>query len=187
MKRIIIICFLLVFFYRVLDGQVVGIKVGQAYTSMHGFFKYKSRSNTPLFVEYDHDIYKNIGISTELGFLYKGGKTSAFTDESGKPIPFDLYIKTLEINAAVRCNIIKKKKWSLCCKIGPRLDIHLENNYKTQGDMKDILRNEDISKKAFGAVTGLSVNYDYAKLRIGLSYLYNWDFTNTDIYGRGTQ
>lgn len=177
MKKIIIILILLKFINLNSSSQTINIKTGLAQTSLPGFFDYKGYVNKFFFIGFDYDLNKKISLSTELGILNKGGKLTDEKDISGNPININLKVKTLEINPLIKYTPISIGNVNFYCGAGPKFDIHIDKKHEIPEIYNDY---EKFSKCTFGVTATIGTYYDYSQLRLGASYAYNLDLTNTE-------
>lgn len=144
--------------------------------------------NKPLFsyaifagIDYLDKPYFNL--SSNIGFIRKGGKGEAFfTDENGE-LPNQIKTVTatldyLSINTMIDLKYPIEETISPFVSVGPRFD-YLVNNSR---EFYALEVNNELKNTLFGLILGGGVKYDISNLQLGLRADYYLDFTKIADY-----
>jgi len=147
----------------IVNAQTLNVKYGKSISHLSSYFDYKNEVNTALFVGMDFMNKTYFDISSEIGYIKKGGETVQMTDMGGQHYfdGVDLTLKTMEINSVFRYKPVRFNKLFLYCGIGPKLDILLSDEYNYE--LPEYLKQERFRKYTYGIIMSAGTCYDSKK------------------------
>jgi len=167
-------------------GQTVRLQVGTSISRLD--WKLTGINTDPLYPEkligysvfagVDYMERRYFNLSSNFGFLRKGGKTEVIlVDEFGKPTGETKIDKArldyMSLNTLIEIKYPVKDIVSPFIGIGPRADILIKYSYQFEG----LSDSDELQKIAFGLIMGAGVKYDRSKMQYGLRADYYLDFT----------
>ncbi len=140
----------------------------------------------------DYFEHKYFYLSSEIGYLQKGGKDAIFfTDQSGQPLSeskVDIRLDYLHINTTFRGRYAINNSNTVYVGIGPKIDIPVNSKISSNNDHFIALFQEDTPldyrvknlKTSFGLLPEIGFTYDMNKFRFDINAAYLVNFGRID-------
>ncbi len=153
-----------------LDWELNGMNVDPLYDE--AFIGYS------FFVGLDYPDLKYFNLSSNIGFIRKGGKDELqLINENGQLMGQSITDKAtldyLSVNTSIEFKYEIKEKLSPFISLGPRLDYLLSNS--KQFDV--LVKLDELNKISTGFIVGGGLKYEISSLQLGLRADYYLDFT----------
>lgn len=164
-------------------GQIIKIQMGTSFSSLDwkiddlNIAPYKKTlTGYSVFAGVEYFNRKYFNISTNLGFIRKGGKdVISYSNEEGEYVNMKEQEATLDylsINTALDIKYPIREKIVPFVGIGPRIDYLLSNNREVEG----INGINPIQEYSFGLIVGGGIKYLLSRIQLGVRADYYLNF-----------
>lgn len=163
------------------QAQVITVENGFSISKVKGWYGQKNLLPYQMSLGVDYMDHGWFQLSSQIGFLKKGGKTeSTYFEEEDSPSGYflsRLHVRYLTFNTTFNLKSRPQKGWVWFAGLGPRVDIYLSNSLYV--DITTRMGNRTETTSITGAcpvIVGLKcvagVERDYGRVRIGFRAAY---------------